>query len=126
MSAQNRPLIKLYLSGEPLLHEGLFEMIEYAGARGCRTMVHTNATVLTKEMAERVLSSSLTFLVLLLRRLLAGGLRASSSAGAIRIRQDPIFCTYLSLASSSGAAPGPVRPSRSSAWARRPGCSMPS
>ncbi len=58
----NRPLIKLYLSGEPLLHEGLFEMIEYAGARGCRTMMHTNATLLTKEMAERILSSSLSSL----------------------------------------------------------------
>jgi MoaA/NifB/PqqE/SkfB family radical SAM enzyme len=58
----NRPLIKLYLSGEPLLHEGLFEMIEHAGAKGCRTMVHTNATVLTKAMAERILLSPLTFL----------------------------------------------------------------
>jgi len=58
----NQPLIKLYLSGEPLFHEGLFEMIEYAGARGCRTMIHTNATVLTEEIAERILSSALTFL----------------------------------------------------------------
>jgi MoaA/NifB/PqqE/SkfB family radical SAM enzyme len=58
----NRPLIKLYLSGEPLLHEGLFEMIEHAAAKGCRTMLHTNATMLTKEKAERILSSSLTFL----------------------------------------------------------------
>ncbi|MEN6577156.1 MAG: radical SAM/SPASM domain-containing protein [Phycisphaerales bacterium] len=58
---ENQPLIKLYLSGEPLFHEELFEMIEYAGARGCRTMIHTNATALTKEAAERILSSSLTF-----------------------------------------------------------------
>lgn len=59
---ENQPLIKLYLSGEPLFHEGLFEMIEYVGARGGRTMIHTNATALTKETAERLLSSSLTFL----------------------------------------------------------------
>jgi MoaA/NifB/PqqE/SkfB family radical SAM enzyme len=59
---ENRPLIKLYLSGEPLLHAGLFEMIDYAGAKGCRTMIHTNATGLTQEMAEKLLSSSLTFL----------------------------------------------------------------
>jgi radical SAM protein with 4Fe4S-binding SPASM domain len=58
----NRPLIKLYLSGEPLLHEGLFDMIACAGAHGCQTMIHTNAVVLTKEMAERILSSPLTFL----------------------------------------------------------------
>jgi MoaA/NifB/PqqE/SkfB family radical SAM enzyme len=58
----NRPLIKLYLSGEPLFHEGLIEMVEYAGTKGCGTMIHTNATALTKETAERILSSSLTFL----------------------------------------------------------------
>jgi MoaA/NifB/PqqE/SkfB family radical SAM enzyme len=56
------PLLKLYLSGEPLLHAHLFEMIEYAGARACQTMIHTNATSLTEEMSERLLSSSLTFL----------------------------------------------------------------
>ena len=59
---ENRPLIKLYLSGEPLLHERLFDMIAYASAKGCRTMVHTNATVLTEALARRILSSALTFL----------------------------------------------------------------
>ncbi len=59
---ENRPLIKLYASGEPLLHEGLFEMIDYAGAKGCQTMIHTNAVGLTTEVSERILVSSLTFL----------------------------------------------------------------
>jgi MoaA/NifB/PqqE/SkfB family radical SAM enzyme len=59
---ENRPLLKLYVSGEPLLHADLFEMIGYAGAKACQTMIHTNATGLTEEMAERLLSSSLTFL----------------------------------------------------------------
>ena len=58
----DHPLIKLYVSGEPLLHENLFEMIEYVGARGCRSMIHTNAVALTREVAEKILSSSLTFL----------------------------------------------------------------
>jgi MoaA/NifB/PqqE/SkfB family radical SAM enzyme len=58
----NRPLIKLYTSGEPLLHDGLFEIIDYAGVRACRTMIHTNATSLTPEISRRILSSSLTFL----------------------------------------------------------------
>jgi MoaA/NifB/PqqE/SkfB family radical SAM enzyme len=58
----HRPLLKLYLSGEPLLHAHLFEMIEYAGTRHCQTMIHTNATDLTREMSERLLSSRLTFL----------------------------------------------------------------
>ena len=58
----NHPSIKLYLSGEPLLHENLFEMIEYAHAKGCRTVVHTNATRLTKDLSEKILASPLTFL----------------------------------------------------------------
>ncbi len=59
---ENSPLIKLYLSGEPLLHKDLFEMIAYADRQGCRTMIHTNATLLTKGMSEKLLSSALTFL----------------------------------------------------------------
>jgi MoaA/NifB/PqqE/SkfB family radical SAM enzyme len=59
---ENRPLIKLYMSGEPLLHADLFEMISHAADQGCRTMIHTNATLLTEEMSEKLLSSPLTFL----------------------------------------------------------------
>lgn len=59
---ETRPLIRLYMSGEPLLHEGLFEMIEYAGARNCQTAVHTNATLFTPEISEKLLSSQLTYL----------------------------------------------------------------
>jgi MoaA/NifB/PqqE/SkfB family radical SAM enzyme len=59
---ENRPLIKLYLSGEPLLHENLFEMIACAAAADCQTVIHTNATLLTREVSEQVLSSPLTFL----------------------------------------------------------------
>jgi len=59
---ETRPLVRLYMSGEPLLHESLFEMIEYAGSRKCQTAIHTNATLLTPEMSEKLLSSSLTYL----------------------------------------------------------------
>ena len=58
----NRPLLKLYVSGEPLLHEDLFAMLDHAAAQGCRTMIHTNAVGLTREIAESILTSSLTFL----------------------------------------------------------------
>lgn len=58
----NHPLIKLYMSGEPLLHERLFDMIAYADRQGCRTMIHTNATRLTEEMSARLLASPLTYL----------------------------------------------------------------
>ena len=59
---QNKPLIKLYMSGEPLLHQDLFAMIEYAAISGCQTMVHTNATLLTEEKVDRLLSSQLSYL----------------------------------------------------------------
>jgi len=62
--SDRRPLVKLYLSGEPLLHEHLFDMIGYAHSQGCETMIHTNATLLTKAMSEKILLSSLTFLSL--------------------------------------------------------------
>jgi MoaA/NifB/PqqE/SkfB family radical SAM enzyme len=59
---ESRPLVRLYISGEPLLHEGLFEMLEYAGARNCQTAIHTNATILTPEISEKLLSSALSYL----------------------------------------------------------------
>ncbi len=59
---ENRPLVKLYLSGEPLLHEDLCEMIDYAAVHGCATMIHTNAVALTEEMSRKILASRLSFL----------------------------------------------------------------
>lgn len=57
-----RPLIKLYMSGEPLLHDRLLDMIAYVSNKGCETMVHTNATLLTAEMSRELLQSKLTYL----------------------------------------------------------------
>ena len=59
---KNNPLIKLYMSGEPLLHKDIFAMIEYAGGKGCQTMIHTNATLLTEEVSKKLLSSKLNYL----------------------------------------------------------------
>jgi len=59
---RERPRIILHVSGEPLLHKNLFEMIEYAKNRGCRVSMHTNATLLTQEMSMRILRSSLDFI----------------------------------------------------------------
>jgi MoaA/NifB/PqqE/SkfB family radical SAM enzyme len=59
---ETRPLVRLYMSGEPLLHEDLFEMIAYAGAWNCQTVIHTNAAILTPEISEKLLASSLNYL----------------------------------------------------------------
>jgi len=59
---ETRPLVRLYMSGEPLLHEDLLEMIAYAAARHCQTAIHTNATLLAPEVSEKLLASSLNYL----------------------------------------------------------------
>jgi radical SAM protein with 4Fe4S-binding SPASM domain len=48
--------------GEPLLAPDLFEMIEYAAARGVRMGFNTNGTFLTRERAERLVKVGLDWL----------------------------------------------------------------
>jgi radical SAM protein with 4Fe4S-binding SPASM domain len=48
--------------GEPLLAPDLVAMIEYAAARGIRTGFNTNATLLTRERAERLIRAGLGWL----------------------------------------------------------------
>lgn len=43
--------------GEPLLHRHIFEMIEYAQSLGLKTDFNTNMTIMTDEMAERLVRS---------------------------------------------------------------------
>ena len=49
----------LHVAGEALLNKNVFQMIEYATNKGCWVGIHTNATLLTKEMSTRILESSL-------------------------------------------------------------------
>jgi radical SAM protein with 4Fe4S-binding SPASM domain len=58
----NKPRIMLHVAGEPLLNKDLFDMIGYAKDKGCWVGIHTNATLLTKEMSTRILESSLNFI----------------------------------------------------------------
>ena len=48
--------------GEPLLAPDLFRMIEHASARGIRVGFNTNATLLTRATAERLVSAGLDWL----------------------------------------------------------------
>jgi sulfatase maturation enzyme AslB (radical SAM superfamily) len=45
--------------GEPLLNKDIFKMIDYAQEKGVATTMPTNATLLSKEMADKILSSQL-------------------------------------------------------------------
>ena len=48
--------------GEPLMAPDLFRMIEYGAARGLRMGFNTNATLLTRATAERLVASGLDWL----------------------------------------------------------------
>jgi radical SAM protein with 4Fe4S-binding SPASM domain len=57
-------LVRLHLFGEPLLHKGIVDMINYAENSGIRTVVSTNATMLDERISQEILVSELSFLVL--------------------------------------------------------------
>ena len=44
----------LFSGGEPLMRPDLFELIEYAGAQGRRTVISTNGTLITADVARRI------------------------------------------------------------------------
>lgn len=54
--------VNLFLGGEPLINKQLPEMIGIAREAGLRTRVHTNATLLTAEWANRLIDAGLDFL----------------------------------------------------------------
>lgn len=51
--------IVLCVSGEPLLHKNLPQMIEYAKKAGIKTTLSTNAALLTQELSEKILNAGL-------------------------------------------------------------------
>ncbi|MFH1140039.1 MAG: radical SAM protein [Pseudomonadota bacterium] len=51
--------IKINFLGEPLLHPGIVEQVEYAKKRGLEVMMNTNAVLLTREMSRRLLQAGL-------------------------------------------------------------------
>ncbi len=44
----------LFSGGEPLMRPDLFELIEYAGQKGLRTVISTNGTLITAEVAKKI------------------------------------------------------------------------
>ncbi|MBN1609661.1 MAG: radical SAM protein [Polyangiaceae bacterium] len=56
--------IYLHFFGEPLLHEGIFELIEYASGKGITVAMSTNATLLDEAAADALIASKLGLLIL--------------------------------------------------------------
>ncbi len=46
--------VLLMSGGEPLIREDIFELAEYAGAQGLRTVFSTNGTLINKEIARKI------------------------------------------------------------------------
>jgi|TARA_Y100000310_G_scaffold76658_1_gene73154 radical SAM protein with 4Fe4S-binding SPASM domain len=57
-----KPVIKLFHTGESLIHPGLEEMIRYAKERGCFVMLNTNATIMNERKSQMILDSGLDYL----------------------------------------------------------------
>lgn len=55
-----QPKIGLHMNGEPLLHKGLADMILYASKHGLYTLIHTNGTLMTPEMARELINSGIS------------------------------------------------------------------
>lgn len=51
--------VRFFLAGEPLLHPRLAQLVGMASARGLRTVVHTNAMLLTEERARALIEAGL-------------------------------------------------------------------
>ncbi len=52
--AEYRCPVLLFSGGEPLLREDIFELLDYARHRGLRTVLSTNGTLITRDVAERL------------------------------------------------------------------------
>ncbi len=52
----------LFSGGEPLMRADLFELIEYAGKRGLRTVISTNGTLITAEVAKKIKNNGVSYI----------------------------------------------------------------
>lgn len=56
--------IYLHFFGEPFLHKDIFKYIEYASSSGITLALSTNATIFNDELIDKILNSSLDFMIL--------------------------------------------------------------
>ena len=51
----------LFSGGEPLMRPDLFELLEYAGRKGLRTVISTNGTLITDDVAWKIKQSGVSY-----------------------------------------------------------------
>ncbi len=54
--------INLFLTGEPFSHPQILEMISYIKSKGLMVKIHTNGTLLTKDISEKLIASNVDLL----------------------------------------------------------------
>lgn len=54
--------INLFLTGEPFLHPRILEMISYIKSKGLMVKIHTNGTLLTKNISEKLIENKVDLL----------------------------------------------------------------
>lgn len=60
MAEMNVPVL-LFSGGEPLMREDVFELADYARSKGIRTVISSNGTLITKEMASLIKETGLQY-----------------------------------------------------------------
>ncbi len=58
-NTEEKPRISLNFAGEPLLHRQIAEFVEYGAQNGHRVFISTNATMLTRELSEKLIKAGL-------------------------------------------------------------------
>ena len=51
----------LFSGGEPMMRPDIFELIEYAAANGLRTVISTNGTLITREIAQKIKQNKVSY-----------------------------------------------------------------
>lgn len=74
----------LFSGGEPFMRSDLFELGKYARSKGLRTVISTNGTLITKDMAERVRDAGFSYVGISLDGLEAVNDKFRREEGAFR------------------------------------------
>jgi Fe-coproporphyrin III synthase len=76
--------VLLFSGGEPLIREDLMELGDYAVKRGLRTVISTNGTLITPEMAQRIKEANFSYVGVSLDGVEATNDRFRGQRGAFR------------------------------------------
>ncbi len=89
LAAFGAPVL-LFSGGEPFMRADLFELGKYARSKGLRTVISTNGTLITEEMAEKIKDAGFSYVGISLDGLEEGNDKFRKMKGAFRKTLDGI------------------------------------